>query len=85
MNGKYYNGIGTNRNVNYYIVKGILECVLNYLGYGNRYYYKKEDLPNELHPGQSASVYIDNKKIGIIGKIHPNIMKDDVFVFEINL
>lgn len=85
MNGKYYNGIGTNRNVNYYIVKGILEQVLNYLGYGNRYYYKKEDLPSELHPGQSASVYVDNKKIGIIGKIHPNIMKDDVFVFEINL
>ena len=42
-------------------------------------------MPSELHPGVSASVYIDNKKIGIIGKIHPNIMKDDVFVFEINL
>ena len=30
-------------------------------------------------------VDIDNKKIGIIGKLHPNLYHDDIFVSEINL
>ncbi len=85
MSGTYYNKLGSNREVNYYIIKGILEKVLNYLGYNNRYYYKKEDLPKELHPGVAASIYIDNKKVGIIGKIHPTITKDNIFVAEVNL
>lgn len=85
MSETYYYKLGGNREVNYYIVKGILEKVLNYLGYGNRYYYKKEDLPIELHPGVAASIYIDNKKVGIIGKLHPNITKDNIFVIELNL
>lgn len=85
MSGTYYNKLGSNREINYYITKGILEKVLNYLGYNNRYYYKKEDLPKELHPGVAASIYIDNKKVGIIGKIHPNVTKDNIFVIELNL
>lgn len=85
MNGIYYSALGSNREVNYFIIKGVLEKVLNFLGYKGRYYYKKEDLPNELHPGQSASIYIDNKKIGIIGKVHPVVSKDNIFVCEISL
>ena len=85
MSGTYYHKLSNNQEVNYYIIKGIIEKVLNHLGYQNRYYYKKEDLPKELHPGQSASIYIDNKKIGIIGKIHPNIKKETIEVVEINL
>lgn len=85
MSDTYYNILGNVREVNYYIVKGILEKILNYLGYNNRYYYKREDLPKELHPGVAGSIYIDNKKIGIIGKLHPNITKDNIFVIEINL
>ena len=41
MSGTYYNKLGSNREINYYITKGILEKVLNYLGYNNRYYYKR--------------------------------------------
>lgn len=85
MSDIYYNILGNVREVNYYIVKGILEKVLNYLGYNNRYYYKREDLPKELHPGVAGSIYIDNKKIGIIGKLHPNITKDNIYVIEVNL
>lgn len=85
MSDTYYNILGNVREVNYYIVKGILEKVLNYLGYNNRYYYKREDLPKELHPGVAGSIYIDNKKIGIIGKLHPNITKDNIYVIEVNL
>ena len=28
---------------------------------------------------------MQGKKIGVIGKLHPNVVKDDVYVFEINL
>ncbi len=55
MSGTYYNKLGSNREINYYITKGILEKVLNYLGYNNRnIIIKKEDLPKELHPGVAA-------------------------------
>lgn len=85
MSGNYYHTLGNIRKVDFYVIKGIVERLLNYLGYNGRYYFKVMDLPSELHPGVSASIYIDNKKIGIIGKIHPNVAKDNIFVSEINL
>ena len=85
LSGNYYEVLGNNKEVNFYTLKGIMERVLDYLGYKNRYYLLKEDIPSELHPGQSASIYIDNKKIGILGKVHPSIKKDNIFILEINL
>lgn len=85
MSGNYYYSLEGNRSVNFYIIKGIVEKVLNHLGYNGRYYFKVLDIPEELHPGVSASIYIDNKKIGIIGRIHPNITKEDIYISEINL
>ena len=85
ISGNYYEVLGNNKEVNFYTLKGIMERVLDYLGYKNRYYLLKEDIPSELHPGQSASIYIDNKKIGILGKLHPSVKKDNIFVLELNL
>lgn len=85
MSGKYYHTLGNTKEVNFYTIKGIVERVLDHLGYNGRYYFKDIDLPIELHPGVSASIYIDNKKIGIIGKLHPNVTTDNIYVSEINL
>lgn len=85
MSGKYYHTLGNTKEVNFYTIKGIVERVLDHLGYNGRYYFKDIDFPNELHPGVSASIYIDNKKIGIIGKLHPNVTTDNIYVSEINL
>lgn len=85
LSGNHYEQLGKNNKVNFYTLKGIMERTLDYLGYKGRYYLLKEDLPKELHPGQSASIYIDNKKVGILGKLHPNVTKDDIYVLEINL
>ncbi len=85
LSGNYYEQLGKNNKINFYTLKGIMERVLDFLGYNGRYYLLKEDLPKELHPGQGASIYIDNKKIGIIGKLHPNVTKEDIYVLEINL
>jgi ferredoxin-fold anticodon binding domain-containing protein len=32
-----------------------------------------------------AILFVDGKKLGIIGKIHPNVTKDNVYVMELNL
>jgi phenylalanyl-tRNA synthetase beta chain len=84
MTGTYSLGLNS-KKVDFYILKGILEELLEYLGYQNRYSLKVEDIPNELHPGQSASIILNNVKIGIIGKVHPSVTKDDIYVLEINL
>lgn len=85
LSGNYYEALGGSRKVNFYTLKGIMERVLDYLGYNGRYYLVKEHIPRELHRGQSASIYMDNKKIGILGKVHPNVTNDDIYVMEINL
>ena len=85
MTGNYYLGI-EKKQVDFYIIKGIVEELLDYLGYGNRYSFViKENLPKELHPGQSALISVNNDIVGIIGKIHPQKVKENVYVFEINL
>ena len=84
MTGLYNLGMKP-KKVNFYTIKGIMEELLDYLGYSNRYSLKVEDIPNELHPGQSASIILNNVKIGIIGKVHPSVTKDDIYVLEINL
>ncbi len=84
MTGDYYLGIH-NDKVDFYIIKGILEELLDYLGYNGRYSLVVNNIPNELHPGISANIIFQGSEIGIIGKLHPNITKDEVYVFEINL
>ena len=84
MTGDYYLDI-VNTKVDFYIIKGVLEELLDYLGYNGRYSLQASDIPKELHPGQSASIIMQGKKVGVIGKIHPSVIKDDVYVFEIDL
>lgn len=84
MTGTYSLGLHP-KKVDFYILKGILEELLEYLGYQNRYSLKVVNIPNELHPGQSASIILNNVEIGIIGKIHPSVTKDDIYVLEMNL
>ncbi len=45
---------------------------------------------NALHPGQSAEIFIGNQAIGIIGALHPLMLKEfdlvqAAYVFELNL
>lgn len=86
MTGEYYLGLGNRKNVDFYIIKGIAEEILDYLGYGNRYsFVHPQNLAKEFHPGQSAEISVNNDIVGIIAKLHPQVTKDDVFVMEINL
>ncbi len=87
MTGEYYLGIENKKKVNFYVIKGIIEELLDYLGYNGRYSLVADEskLPEELHPGQSALINVNNDIIGIIGRVHPSIQKEDIYVLEIDL
>ena len=86
MTGEYYLGLNK-KQVNFYMIKGVAEEMLDYLGYGGRYSFVQDDnkLPKEMHPGQSAVISVNNDVVGIIGKVHPKVSKEDVYVLEIDL
>ena len=72
----------TKIKTDFYVLKGIVENLLNYLGLKNRYKFElsKED---NLHPGISADILLDNKKVGYMGRIHPSICKDEIYTLEL--
>ena len=84
MTGKYSLGLNNTKNVDFYVIKGVAEEVLDYLGYAGRYSFMKQEMPKEMHPGQSAMINVNGSNIGMIGKIHPSVTKDDVYVLESN-
>ena len=86
MTGEYYLGLNNTKQVDFYIIKGVAEEVLDYLGYANRYSFvlPKQSL-KEFHPGQVAEINVNGEVVGVIGRIHPEISKDAVYVLEINL
>ena len=86
MKGNYITNDWMNSKikVDFYLIKGIVENILNYLGFKNRYTFEK-DLINHLHTGISASILVDRQKVGIIGRVHPSLLKDEVYVCELSL
>jgi phenylalanyl-tRNA synthetase beta chain len=86
MTGEYYLGINNKKDVDFYIIKGVAEEILDYLGYAGRYSFvlPKEEI-KEFHPGQVGEINVNGEIVGVIGRIHPEISKEPVYVFEINL
>ena len=87
MIGDFYLGVENKKQVDFYVIKGIAEELLDYLGYGNRYSFviKEDKMPEEVHPGQAALISVNNDIVGLIGRVHPSLEKDSVYVFEIDL
>lgn len=84
MSGEYYLELGNKKQVDFYVIKGIVEELLHFLGLDNRYSFTTNNIPTYLHPGRSAVINVSGKNIGVIGSLHPTIAKD-VYVAEINL
>lgn len=85
LEGKYllspWNGSST---VDFYLVKGMAENLLDYLGFRNRYQFVKAEIET-LHPGICAQIMLDRQPIGVIGRVHPKTCKDEVYVCELSL
>lgn len=86
MKGNYLinNWNQTKIKCDFYVIKGICEDILNYLGLKNRYEFTVAEL-NDMHPGMSAEVIVNNVKVGFIGRVHPSVRKDEVYVLELSL
>ena len=86
MSGEYYLGLNNKQNVDFYIIKGIAEEILDYLGYAGRYsFVHMMNEVKEFHPGQCADISVNNDIVGVVAKLHPQVVSDDVYVLEINL
>ena len=68
----------------FYTLKGIIENLLDYLGFKNRYTFQKTNT-KDMHPGMTAKILIDREEIGIIGRIHPTYIKDEIYLSELSL
>ncbi len=71
----------------WYEAKGILESVFERLGVSVEYQPDSED--ERLHPGRTASLWLNGEKLGIFGQIHPQLrqekdLMDEVYGFELD-
>lgn len=84
INGRFISNSLLKNDINssYYLIKGILENILN--NFNISVDYEVENTLEGYHPGVCAKVILDKETIGYIGKIHPRILKD-AYAFEINL
>ena len=83
--GKWTRG-GKPSPMGWYEAKGILASVFDNLGLKIDYRANSED--ERLHPGRTASLWLDNKNLGIFGQLHPQLrqerdLPDEVYVFEL--
>ena len=67
----------TETPADFYTIKGIVQSLLETLGFNeNRVVFKENTTDiRHFHPYQSAEVYIGKTLFGIFGKIHPNMAK----------
>src|SRR6185312_301065 len=77
------------RDVDFFDLKADLETLVALAGPGRKLAFESTNEP-WLHPGRSARVLIDGKPTGVVGALHPRLLKtldmdDDVYVFEADL
>lgn len=75
------------RHVDFFDIKGDVEAMLALTARPNAYEWKVTTCPF-LHPGQGADLFLDGRKVGVVGMLHPQAQKDlgfktPVAVFEI--
>ncbi|NJN72394.1 MAG: phenylalanine--tRNA ligase subunit beta [Limnothrix sp. RL_2_0] len=85
--GKWTTG-GKGQPMTWFEAKGILEAVFTQLNLDISY---RPDTSNEmLHPGRTASLWLQGRPVGIFGQVHPEVrqekdLMDAVYVFELKL
>ncbi|MDD7267235.1 MAG: phenylalanine--tRNA ligase subunit beta [Lachnospiraceae bacterium] len=60
----------------FFVMKGVVENVLDKLGIGTDLAYVTEDKPSFLHPGRCARILCGGKRIGYLGELHPQAAKN---------
>ena len=81
--------IKKSKSVDFYDVRADLESLFSLTGSSLDFIVETYSHP-ALHPGQTAAVIRDGSKIGLIGRIHPNLakkydLKEETYLFELDL
>ena len=86
LSGNFYQNYVYNKTLksDFYVLKGLLVDLLNYLGFKGRVLFDTDNIISSLHPFSSANILVDRKPVGVIGKLHPKY-KLDAYVLEISL
>ena len=84
LSGVYTEGL-KKESYDFYSAKGVVEDLLDKLGYRGRYDFVIKTPIEEMHPTKSVYINVNGKIVGMFGQVHPNICKDEVYVMEINL
>ncbi|GAA0456506.1 phenylalanine--tRNA ligase subunit beta [Alkalibacillus silvisoli] len=78
---------GVQKPVDFFVLKGILEGLFDYLAIENVEFEQVQ--LEELHPGRTALVKVDDETVGYIGQVHPTVQKEhdlqETYVFDLNL
>lgn len=79
---------GEKKEVDFFVLKGIVEGLFIQLGLEKRVEYRKAVLEG-MHPGRTAEIILSGKRIGFIGQVHPTVQKEldlkETYVFELLL
>lgn len=75
---------GAKIKTDFYTIKGVVENLLDYLGFKNRYTFEKAEVA-DMHPGMSAVIKIDREVVGVIGRVHPSYKKDEIYLAELSM
>ena len=84
--GLWVNG-GKGTPMTWYDAKGVLENIFSNLGINVEY--RPENIQERLHPGRTAALWLQGKRLGIFGQIHPQVaqkrdLPNEVYLFELD-
>ena len=85
--GRWVRG-GREQPMSWYEAKGVLESVFQRLGCTVEYHPHQQD--DRLHPGRTASLWLEGERLGTFGQLHPGLRRerglpDEVYGFELDL
>ncbi|MFU8792839.1 MAG: phenylalanine--tRNA ligase subunit beta [Acholeplasmataceae bacterium] len=89
MSGSLYDSLWQKQalKADFYVLKGMLEAV--FLPLGIAFTFEPADLNDRYHPHRQANILFNDKVIGHIAQVHPNVCRaydiDETFVCELNL
>ncbi len=78
---------GKGKPMTWYHAKGVLENAFTNLGVSVEY--RPESEESRLHPGRTAALWLQDKRLGIFGQIHPQLAQErdlanEVYLFELD-
>lgn len=85
--GKWIRG-GKDQPLTWFEAKGVLESVFGRLGL--KVEYQPDNQYSHLHPGRTASLWLQGTRLGVFGQLHPQLrqqrgLPDEVYVFQLNM